>query len=109
LTERAILPIVRSVSLYITEECINCGACDETCPTGAIGEDPVTAIRFIDQDRCTECVGFYARTMCQVECPVECCVVNPEREESEELLRDKAFALFPDHEFASPMPSHFPK
>ena len=109
MTGKEILSIVCPVSLYITEECINCGACDETCPTGAISEDPETAIRFIDQDRCTECVGFYARTMCQVECPVECCVINPEREESEELLRDKAFALFPDQEFPSPMPSHLSK
>ena len=97
------------MSLYITEECINCGACDETCPTGAICEDPETAIRIIDQDRCTECVGFYARTMCQVECPVECCLVNPEREETENVLFDKALTLFPEHDFPTPTPSHFAK
>ena len=95
------------MSFTITEECINCGACDETCPTGAIREDEETAIRVIDPDICTECVGFYERTMCQVECPVECCVPNPKKRETEQDLIDKAKKLFPDYDFPSQLPSHF--
>jgi ferredoxin len=95
------------VSLYITDECINCGACDETCPTGAITEDEAGAIRVIDPDRCTECVGFYERTMCQVECPVECCIADPSKQENAEELAEKAKKLLPDYEFPTPPPSHF--
>ncbi len=107
MTDDAELPIVTSVSLIITEDCINCGACDETCPTGAISEDAEGAVRVIDPERCTECVGFYERTMCQVECPVECCLPHEERPESEEVLFSRAKDLFPEHEFPDPPPSHF--
>ena len=94
------------MSLHITDDCINCGACDDGCPTGAIHEAPGGDIRVIDQERCTECVGFYERTMCQVECPVECCVADPSRDESEEELLERARRLVPDHDFPDPPPSH---
>lgn len=94
------------MSLKITTDCINCGACEECCPTGAISEDPERALRVIDPQRCTECVGFYERTMCQVECPVECCLPDPDHRESQAELLAKARELFPDHEFPSPPPSH---
>ena len=44
------------MATYITEECINCGACEPECPNEAIseGED----IYVIDPKLCTECVGF---------------------------------------------------
>jgi ferredoxin len=95
------------VSLKITDECINCGACEEACPTGAIHEDSEQDIRIIDPSACTECVGFYERTMCRVECPVECIEVDKEHIESEEALMYKAMSLFPDHKFSVPPPSHF--
>ncbi|MDJ0763828.1 MAG: YfhL family 4Fe-4S dicluster ferredoxin [Myxococcota bacterium] len=107
MTERWELPIVACVSLYITEDCINCGACDETCPVSAISEDVENSIRVIDPERCTECVGFYERTMCQVECPVECCLPDPERRETAEALFKRAKQLHPNHDFPSPPPSHF--
>ena len=97
------------MSLLITEECINCGACDEICPGCAIREDEEKSIRVIDSNRCTECVGFYERTMCQVECPVECCILDPAKPETEAELITKAKSLFLDYEFLSPMPSHFSK
>ena len=90
------------MSLFITEECINCGACDDTCPTNAIGEDTRRSIRVIDSERCTECVGFYERTMCQVECPVECCIPDPQNVETQEELILKAQNLFPEHEIHLP-------
>lgn len=86
------------MSLMITDECINCGACEETCPTAAITEDAAAGIRVIDPERCTECVGFYDRLMCNVECPVECCVPDPDREEDEATLLARAKSLKPDHD-----------
>ena len=43
------------MALKITEECINCGACEPECPNNAItqGDD----IYVIDSAKCTECVG----------------------------------------------------
>jgi ferredoxin len=107
LTIKEIIPYSPAVTLYITEECINCGACDETCPTAAISEDTELSIRVIDPERCTECVGFYDRSMCQVECPVECCLPDPQSRQDEATLLAKAKTLFPDYDFASPPPSHF--
>ena len=63
------------MATYITEECINCGACEPECPNEAIseGED----IYLIDPKLCTECVGFHDHEACQAVCPVECCLPNP--------------------------------
>jgi len=94
------------VSLSITSDCIDCGACQDACPTEAIAEDKVVGARVIDPERCTECVGFYERTMCQAECPVECCLPDPSHLESEAQLLSKARRLFPDREFMEPPPSH---
>lgn len=95
------------MSLRITEDCINCGSCEEACPTGAIGEDGDKKARAIDPARCTECVGFYERTMCQVECPVECCLPDPAHVEAEADLLAKARRLCPQRSFSPPLPSHF--
>ena len=95
------------MSLRIIKDCINCGACEDCCPTRAISEDADMSLRVIDPQRCTECVGFYDRTMCQVECPVECCLPDPDHSETEEELLARAHALLPDYEFPEPTPSHF--
>jgi len=47
----------------ITDDCINCGACDDSCPLGAISE--VGEIRVIDAPSCTDCGA------CVDVCPVE--------------------------------------
>jgi ferredoxin len=102
----------------ITDECINCGACEPECPnnaiyeggiewamedgTGVIGmytlEDgtevpadkknyPIDEdIYFIVPDKCTECMGFHEEPQCAAVCPVDCCVPDPDRQESEETL-----------------------
>lgn len=60
------------MALKITEECINCGACEPECPTNAISEGP--EIYVIDPDKCVECVGHYDSPQCASVCPVDCCV-----------------------------------
>ena len=81
----------------ITEECINCGACEPECPNEAIseGED----IYVIDAALCTECVGFHDHEACQAVCPVECCVPDPNNVESEEVLYDRTKQVHADREW----------
>jgi ferredoxin len=85
------------MSTVITEECINCGACEPECPNEAIseGED----IYVIDPNLCTECVGFHDYEACQAVCPVECCIPNEQNVESEETLLSRATKLHPDKTF----------
>ena len=93
--------------------CINCGACEPECPNSAIteGDD----IYVIDPDLCTECVGFYDQEACQAVCPVECCLPDPERRESEAVLLERALRLHPNDEelkrraAANDFPSRFRK
>jgi len=78
----------------ITSDCINCGACEPQCPNKAIsaGDD----IFVINPDLCTECVGFRDNEACQAICPVECCLPDLDRRETEEQLAAKALRLHPD-------------
>ena len=111
------------MAIMITDECINCGACEPECPNNAIYEggvewavSDVTSVTgeytledgktvdadeqlepveedyyYISPDKCTECKGFHEEPQCAAVCPVDCCVPDPEREESdEELLARKA-------------------
>ncbi len=102
----------------ITDDCINCGACEPECPNNAIYEggiewaisdgntvqgrykledgrevnvdakqSPVSEdLYYIVPDKCTECVGFHEEPQCAAVCPVDCCVPDPERVETEEQL-----------------------
>ena len=108
------------MAIMITDECINCGACEPECPNNAIYEPGVTwkftdgtgisgTIEFegqkIDADtdqepvsdevyyivnhKCTECVGFHEEPQCAAVCPVDCCVPDPDHEETEEVLLER--------------------
>lgn len=109
----------------ITDECINCGACEPECPNNAIYEGglewavtdgtslsgvytledgkqvDVTAKQapvsdefyYIVPDKCTECVGFHEEPQCAAVCPVDCCVPDPERVETEEQLLSRKARL----------------
>lgn len=112
------------MAIMITDECINCGACEPECPNNAIYEggaewkfsdgtsltgevelprgektdaDDINEpgsmdVYYIVTDKCTECVGFHEEPQCAAVCPVDCCVDDPEHEESEdELLKKKDF------------------
>lgn len=47
----------------ITEACINCGACEPSCPVNAISEQG--DVRVIDADTCIDCGA------CVETCPVD--------------------------------------
>lgn len=109
------------MAIMITDECINCGACEPECPNNAIYEggvewaisdgttisgeyelkdgtkvdaderhEPISEdFYYIVPDKCTECVGFHEEPQCAAVCPVDCCVPNPEIEETEDELLGK--------------------
>lgn len=110
------------MAIIITDECINCGACEPECPNNAIYEGGVewsfadgTTVKgtiklidgsevdademhepvsddyyFIVPDKCTECEGFHEEPQCAAVCPVDCCVPDPDNEETkQQLLRKK--------------------
>ncbi len=82
------------MSTMITEECINCGACEPECPNEAISEGD--EIFVINPELCTECVGFHDEEQCAVVCPVDCCIPDPGNREDEKVLFDRAKSLHPD-------------
>jgi ferredoxin len=84
------------MATYITTDCINCGNCVAECPNEAIS--PGDDIHIIDPDLCTECVGFHELEACQRVCPVDCCLPDPSRRESDAELIARAVRLHPgDH------------
>ncbi len=110
------------MSTMITEECINCGACEPECPNTAIYEGgsawenrgethPALAqeVYYIVPEKCTECVGFFDQEQCAAVCPVDCCVPNPADPETEEQLIAKARIIHPEQAFEADFPSRFRK
>ncbi len=85
------------MATIITEECINCGACEPECPNSAItqGED----IYVINPTLCTECVGFHDEEACAAVCPVDCCVPDPANPETEEVLYARLGTVHKDKQF----------
>jgi ferredoxin len=106
------------MAIMITDECINCGACEPECPNNAIYEGGVewaisdgTSVSgpyklkdgsevdaddqnepisddfyYITPDKCTECEGFHEEPQCAAVCPVDCCIPDPDHEETETIL-----------------------
>ncbi|MEE9430557.1 MAG: 4Fe-4S dicluster domain-containing protein [Melioribacteraceae bacterium] len=98
------------MAIMITDECINCGACEPECPNTAIyegdnewelgektygdGDDAPSGASgffsdeyfYIVPDKCTECKGFHDEPQCAAVCPVDCCIPDPDHEEDEETL-----------------------
>ena len=105
------------MAIYITTECINCGACEPECPNTAIYEGgaswtlagntygpddapPSGATGFwsadffyIVPDKCTECATFHDEPQCAAVCPVDCCLPDPNHVESREELEKKVVYL----------------
>ncbi len=111
------------MATMITDECINCGACEPECPNTAIYQGGVeyealdgtkhpplsNDFFYIVPEKCTECVGFFDQEACAAVCPVDCCVPDPGRVESEELLAVRAKEIHPDKDFSGELPSRFRK
>lgn len=91
----------------ITNECINCGACEPECPNNAISQGET--IYVIDPKLCTECVGFHDYEACAAVCPVDCCVTDPNNIETEEALIIRARSLHPETDFGDNFESRFSK
>jgi ferredoxin len=72
------------MATMITNDCINCGACEPECPNNAISQGETIFV--IDPMLCTECVGFHDYEACAAVCPVDCCVTDPNNIETEEAL-----------------------
>jgi len=89
----------------ITDECINCGACEPECPNAAIAAGD--SIYVINPELCSECVGYHDEMACAAVCPVDCCVADPAHVETEEALLAKSKKLHPDK--VQPGVSHFKK
>ncbi len=75
------------MALLITDECINCDVCEPECPNEAIYQGD--EIYEIASNLCTECVGHYEESQCVEVCPVDCIILNPDCEETEEQLMTK--------------------
>lgn len=109
------------MATMITDECINCGACEPECPNTAIyqggieydaldgSKQPALTDEFfyIVPEKCTECVGFYDAEACAAVCPVDCCIPNPDIPETEEVLLKRAAEIHPDKTFGPDSPSRF--
>jgi ferredoxin len=79
------------MAFKITEECINCGACEPECPNQAITAGDERYV--IDHAKCTECVGSFDESQCAAVCPVDCCIPDPDHHESKEELMAKFHRL----------------
>jgi ferredoxin len=79
------------VAYIISDECINCGACESECPNQAISQG---SVHFdIDPNRCTECVGFFDQAQCVLVCPNESIALDPAHVETKEALMAKKVKL----------------
>ena len=95
------------MATMITNDCINCGACEPECPNNAISQgEPVYVI---DPKLCTECVGFHDYEACAAVCPVDVCVTDPNNIESEEVLIARAREIHPEVSFPDNFESRFRK
>ncbi|MCY3998479.1 MAG: 4Fe-4S dicluster domain-containing protein [Flavobacteriaceae bacterium] len=115
------------MAIIITDECINCGACEVECPNTAIYEGaqdwrysegtslngqvqfpsglladadvfqkPISdEYYFIVPDKCTECKGFHEEPQCAAVCPVDCCVSDEDRIETDDQLLGKQKFMHP--------------
>ncbi len=108
------------MATMITDDCINCGACEPECPNTAIYQGGVEwdlngatnpaiddDIFYIVPEKCTECVGFFDQEACAAVCPVDCCIPNPDIVETEDALLARARELHPEQTFGDDFPSRF--
>jgi Pyruvate/2-oxoacid:ferredoxin oxidoreductase delta subunit len=95
------------VATMITNDCINCGACEPECPNNAITQSEDLYV--IDPLLCTECVGFHDYEACAAVCPADCCVTDPNNVEIEAALIGRARTIHADTSFGDQFESRFRK
>ncbi len=95
------------MATMITNDCINCGACEPECPNNAITQSEDLYV--IDPLLCTECVGFHDYEACAAVCPVDCCVTDPNNVETEAALIGRARTIHADTSFGDQFESRFRK
>ena len=93
------------MATIIVDDCINCGLCEPACPNKAISAGEQMFV--IAPERCTECVGFHDVEQCAHVCPVDACLPDPDREETEPVLLRRAQRLHPHKSFPAGFPSRF--
>jgi len=93
------------MALRINELCVNCDVCEPACPNQAISQGE--EIYLIDPARCTECVGHHHEEQCAKVCPVDACLPDPDREETELVLVARARRLHPKKPIGPDFPSRF--
>lgn len=92
------------MSLRITHDCINCGACEIECPQSAVSpgksvskqhgqlfkidlfgdDDFVSSLHYyINPFKCNNCEGYFSTPRCIEVCPLPCCLTESEYAESE--------------------------
>jgi len=79
------------MSMFITDECINCDVCEPECPNDAISQGE--EIYVIDVSLCTECVGHFDEPQCVEVCPVDCIPKDSNNVESQDQLLEKYHLL----------------
>ena len=105
------------MAIKITDDCINCEACEPECPNQAIyppeelwkfsdgtsmnddkerDEGMSDLFFYIATDKCTECVGFHEEPQCAAVCPVDCCVPDDAHVETQEILLAKQRFMHPE-------------
>lgn len=62
------------MALKITRACLNCWACLDVCPNGAIRQ--ARPHFMIEAAKCTECLGEYDDPQCAAICPIEAAIVD---------------------------------
>lgn len=87
--------------------CVDCKLCVELCPAGAILPPSRSEGRpstWIDPDRCTECLGHFARPRCVAHCRIGGIVPDFERPEDRPQLIAKWRAVAGEADFAYDYP-----
>jgi ferredoxin len=87
------------MSIIITDDCINCSACEAECPVNAVYPGlPDSSLKrelfinnkalvtgfasgdhyFVNPYLCNGCKGIYKEPRCNAVCPVSCCITESE-------------------------------
>ncbi len=61
----------------------------ETADAEGVNEAISDEFYFIVTDKCTECKGFHDEPQCASVCPVDCCILDEDHEETEAQLLEK--------------------